>query len=248
MTSPPDPRRIPDWVQGFLESPTFTTAVDKSVQSLKSSVDQQVSGLQKQVDKIKADADAAFSRNWQAQVPISASKEEIAGLNAAVNGIKAEFNVFDPIKIFGIQDKYDDWLLSKMHLLRKKMGVGDRKPEKPLTQEEITKDEIKRAKNRLAAIEEALRSPATLSSLHKAVGTNRRWTEDQFKQLKGAKHPPKNPPKGRRSDAIPSVRQLERQEQQLRNTIKQFVGVVKGAIPESAAFAKEMARIEQQLK
>ncbi|MFF4786771.1 hypothetical protein ACFY3E_36315 [Streptomyces griseorubiginosus] len=224
------------------------STVDARVQSVKSSVDQQLGELRGKVDEFKADADALISRKMFAQVPISGFKEEIAGLNAAVNGVKAEFNFFDPIKIFGIQDKYDDWLQKKFRSMVKKKEGGDQKPEKPLTQEEITKDEIKRAKNRLAAIEEALRSPATLSSLHKAVGENRRWTVDQINQLKGKKHPPKNPPKGRRSDPIPSVRQLERQEQQLRNTIKRFVGVVKGAIPESAAFAKEMARIEQQLK
>ncbi|WP_430378973.1 hypothetical protein [Streptomyces sp. B1-3] len=168
--------------------------------------------------------------------------------NFAANVVKAEFNFFDPIKIFGIQDRYDEWLLGKMRLLRKKMGGRDRKPEKPLPQEEITKDEIKRVKNRLNTIEDALRSPRTLSSLHKAVAENRRWAEGEFKALKGEKHPPKKSPKSRRSDAIPSVRQLERQEQQLRNTIRQFVHVVKGAIPESAALAREMARIEQQLK
>ncbi|MET8076251.1 hypothetical protein [Streptomyces sp. NPDC005303] len=248
MTSPPDPRKIPDWVQGFIDSQMFRTAVDARVQSLKSSVDQQIGELRSKVDELKADAEAAISRKLHAQVPVSGFKEEIAGLNAAVNGIKAEFNVFDPVKIFGIQDKYDEWLLKKVRSLGKKKEAGDQKPEKPLTQEEITKDEIKRAKNRLQALEERLNKPPTLDKLRKDISANRTWAEGQFKELRGKKHAPDAPPKGRKSDAVPSVRQLQRQEQQLRKTIAQFVRVVKGAIPESAALAQEMANIERQLK
>ncbi|MFF7951323.1 hypothetical protein [Streptomyces griseorubiginosus] len=240
----------------------FKTAVDARVQSVKSSVDQQVGELRSKVDALKADADAlkaeadaVISRKMFPQVPISGFKEEIAGLNAAVNVAKAEFNVFDPIKIFRIQDKYDEWLLSRINLLkdkvpllRKKKDTGDQKPEKPLTQEGITKDEIKRAKIRINLLEERLNKPPTISDMRRDISTNRKWAENKFRVLAGEKHGREAPPKGRKLDAIPNVRQLERQEQQLRNTIKQFVRVVKGAIPESAALAKEMARIEQQLK
>ncbi|MFF7523842.1 hypothetical protein [Streptomyces pseudovenezuelae] len=177
----------------------------------------------------------------------SGKVEGMAG-NIAVNALKAEFNVLDPIKIFGIQDKYDEWLLSKVNLLRKKMGAKDQKPEKPLTQEEINKDEIKRAKFRIKLLEERLNKPPSIADMRRDISTNRKWAENRFRALAGEKHGREAPPKGRKLDAIPNVRQLERQEQQLRNTIKQFVRVVKGAIPESEALAKELARIEQRLK
>ncbi|MFE3852153.1 hypothetical protein ACFXPN_13530 [Streptomyces griseorubiginosus] len=227
----------------------FKTAVDARVQSVKSSVDQQVGELRSKVDELKAAAEAAFSRNVQAQVPISGFKEEVAGLNAAVNGIKAEFNVFDPVKLFGLQDKYDEWFLNRFRSEEKRKEARDQKPENLLAEVNKAKEEIAKAKNRLTTLEGRLDKPKSLSELRKDVTENHAWAKDQIKDLRGRKKNPRDDiPSVRRNTPDPNLRQLHQQERQLRATIAHFVRVVKGAVPEAAALSREMAHIERELK
>jgi hypothetical protein len=176
---------------------------------------------------------------------LGSGKVEGMFANIAANVVKAEFNLFDPVKMFGLQDKYDELIMNRFRSEERRQEVRDQKPENLLAEAKKAKDEIEKAKNRLAALENTVDKPR---NLRKVVNENRTWAQQQINQLRGKKNPRDDLPPVRRSTPDPSLRQLHQQERQLRATIAHFVRVVKGAVPESAALSEEMAKIERQLK
>lgn len=185
------------------------------------------------------------------KVALALGSGKVEGMvaNIAANAVKAEFNFFDPVKLFGLQDKYDEWFLNRFRSEEKRKEARDQKPENLLAEANRAKEEITKAKNRLTALEDRLNKPKSLSEVRKDISANHAWAQNQIKDLRGRKKNPRDDiPSVRRNTPDPSLRQLHQQERQLRSTIANFVRVVKGAIPESAALAEEMARIERQLK
>lgn len=177
------------------------------------------------------------------KVALAVGSGKVEGMvaNIAANAVKAEFNFFDPIKLLGLQDRYDEWLLNKFRSEEAKKKVKDEKPENLLA-------EIKKAGNRMASLEERLNKSRSIEDMRKDITANRAWAKQRFDSLTGKKNPRDDLPPVRRSAPVPSLRQLQQQELQLRKTITHFVNVVKGAVPEVAALSKEMAAIDRQLK
>ncbi|MFI1355399.1 hypothetical protein ACH4TV_17780 [Streptomyces sp. NPDC020898] len=275
MTSPPDPHKIPDWVQDFLGSPRFKSAVDTQVQSFRAGVDKQVKDvvdtqvkdLRSTVDKLKADAEAAVNRDMVAQVPISGLKGEVAGLNAAVNGIKAEVNLFDPIKLLGIQDRIDAFWKDRLLAARgKTVRSKDLDPEKLLEKIEALEDDtipklskdvsamqtqVDGAHTKANGISKNLGIKPDLPEMRKDLAKLEKhaaWAKNRINALGGSKDPAKDHKMSRRAPSMPSVHQLERQEEQLRKAILKFVRLVESAAPEMKSFSSQINKIERELQ
>ncbi|WP_159002180.1 hypothetical protein [Streptomyces sp. NRRL B-3229] len=218
MASLLDPQ-IPSWLPEFIESPSFAQAVVTHVRR-------------------------AITPEWVTPMPITGLKTEVAGLNLAVNGIKAEFNAFDPIKILGLQDRYDQ-IFQDLVLRFKKADhrTVDLQPENLLTKIRETQNALNKVKRDVAGLPNFSKMQAEIDEKADLKSVNRR-----IDKIHGSSNPRDDIPKVRgKVGPVPSLRQLQQQELQLRKAISDFVRVVKGAVPQTAALAEEMARIDRQL-
>ncbi|MDO0931917.1 hypothetical protein QQY66_09550 [Streptomyces sp. DG2A-72] len=209
---------------------------------------QRISALEKEASKPILLKFIEVTTAEKVALALGPGKVEGVVANIAVNAVKAEFNFFDPIKMLGLQDRYDEFILNRFRSEEERKQVKDQKPENLLAEANKAKEEIARAKNRLATVEERLDKPRSIGDMRKDISANRAWAKQQFDQLRGKKNPREDLARVKGSAPFPSVHRLQQQEQQLRKTIAQFVRVVKGAVPETAALADEMAAIERQLK
>ncbi|MDQ1038758.1 chromosome segregation ATPase [Streptomyces sp. V3I8] len=160
MATPPPENKIPGWVTEFVGSQLFTHAVDNRVDLLRTSVDSHFAGLRttvQELQKARTESEEAIQRAWMAQTPISGLKSELAGLNLAVNGLKAEFNVFDPVKIFGIQDRYDAMLQNLFRSDGRKKELKEQEPENLLKEIRAVKGAVARLKQDLTTVESGIR-------------------------------------------------------------------------------------------
>ncbi|MGW3648317.1 hypothetical protein [Streptomyces sp. NPDC000878] len=219
MTSPTGPEPS-NWIQDLIKSPPFPEAVNTLLRR------------------------AFKSPELFPEMPVTVIKGEVAALNAAVNAVKLEFNAFDPIKILGIQDRYDEMIQNVFRSKERKEEVRAQKPENLLA-------EIKGIKTRLAVVEKDLKGPPPISQMRGSIKAkaDRDWATRKFNALEGSKNPRKDLPKTKGSAGpVPSTRQLQQQERQLRATIASFVRLVKGATPELASLSREINKIERELK
>lgn len=205
---------------------------------------QRISTLEKEVSKPILLKFIEVTTEEKVALAVGSGKVEGMVANIAANAVKAEFNFFDPIKLFGLQDFYDEALMNRFRSEERKKELQDQKPENLLKEIRESQRLLTKVKNEVDGLPDFPEMRKDIDKKADLSSVNRR-----FDKLHGSSNPRDDIPKVRgKAGPVPSLRQLQQQELQLRKTIAHFVRVVKGAVPEAAALSDEMAEIERQLK